>query len=96
MWKLTLGYYDDGMGLGFLNPDRKLKDFLWKMGTLLTTIGQSMSGQQSKPCQLWQDSAKHPLLLAKQTWLLASRSYWKDNAPVIQLGHRVALQIKWS
>jgi hypothetical protein len=29
----------------------KLKDFLWKMGTLLTTRGQSMSGQQSKPCR---------------------------------------------
>jgi hypothetical protein len=22
--------------------------------------------------------------------------YWKDNAPVIQMGHRVALQIRWS
>jgi hypothetical protein len=58
MWKRTLGYYD-GMAGEFLNPDRKLKDFLWKMGTLLTTIRQSMSGQQSKPCRLWQDIHHH-------------------------------------
>jgi len=35
-------------------------------------------------------------LSAKQTWLLASRSCWKDNAPVIQLGDRATLQIRWS
>ncbi len=58
-----------------------------------------MCTSKDRPNQLLEEVLQEQgaiyLVSAKQTWLLASRSCWNDNAPVIQLGHKVVLQIRW-